>query len=70
VTLVEMFQVIVVGEVNSGKSAIVRRYVHNFFSDRGEYRATLGVDFNLKLIHFNDELEIRCQRYKTSSFTH
>ena len=50
------FQVIIVGEVNSGKSAVVRRYVHNFFSDRGEYRATLGVDFNLKLIHYNNEL--------------
>ena len=54
-------QVIVVGEVNTGKSAIIRRYVHNFFSDRGDYRATLGVDFNLKLIHYNDELEIRLQ---------
>jgi GTPase SAR1 family protein len=53
--------VIVVGEVNSGKSAVVRRYVHNFFGDRGDYRATLGVDFNLKLIHYNDELEIRLQ---------
>ena len=51
----------VVGEVNSGKSAFVRRYVHNFFSDRGEYRATLGVDFSLKLIHLKDELEIRLQ---------
>jgi small GTP-binding protein len=54
-------KVIVVGEVNTGKSAILRRYVHNFFSNKGDYRATLGVDFNLKLIHYNDELEIRLQ---------
>jgi len=56
-----ILQIIVVGEVSTGKSAILRRYVHNFFSDRGDYRATLGVDFNLKLIHYNDELEIRLQ---------
>ncbi len=40
----------VVGEVNTGKSALVRRYVHNFFSDRSSYRATLGVDFQVRTI--------------------
>lgn len=56
-----LYKVIVVGEVNTGKSALVRRYVHNFFSSKGDYRATLGVDFQLKLLHYNDELEIRLQ---------
>ncbi len=43
-----LYKVMVVGEVNTGKSALVRRYVHNFFSDRGSYRATLGVDFQVR----------------------
>ena len=39
------------GEMTSGKSAIIRRYVDNYFGDGGVSVATLGVDFSLKLIH-------------------
>ena len=33
--------------------------MHNFFAD--DYRCTIGVDFQLKMLKFNDELEIRLQ---------
>ncbi|XP_059084201.1 ras-related protein Rab-38-like [Tigriopus californicus] len=54
-----LYKVIVVGEVHCGKSAIIRRYVHNFFNDT--YRSTVGVDFHLKIIPYNEELELRLQ---------
>ena len=54
-----LYKVIVIGEIDTGKSALVRRYVHNFYSDN--YNATVGVDFRLKIIPFNDDLEVRLQ---------
>ena len=56
-----LYKIIVVGEVSCGKSALIKRYVHNFFGHRTHYRATIGVDFQLKILKFNDELEIRLQ---------
>jgi len=54
-----LYKILVVGEVHSGKSAIIRRHVHNFFSD--SYRSTVGVDFHLKIVPYNEELEVRMQ---------
>jgi len=54
-----LYKVIVIGEIHTGKSALIRRYIHNFYSTN--YCATIGVDFRLKLIHYNDDLEIRLQ---------
>jgi len=54
-----LYKIIVIGEVSTGKSALIKRYVHNFFAD--DYRCTIGVDFQLKMLKFNDELEIRLQ---------
>ena len=41
-------KVVVIGESGSGKTSILRRFVHNEFADG--CRETLGVDFSLKLV--------------------
>ena len=56
-----LYKVIVIGEVATGKSALIKRYVHNFFGSKAHYRATLGVDFQLKILKFNEDLDIRLQ---------
>ena len=56
-----LYKVIVIGEVATGKSALIKRYVHNFFGSKANYRATLGVDFQLKILKFNQDLDVRLQ---------
>ena len=36
-----LFKVLVIGELATGKTALVKRYVHNFFSEH--YRATVKI---------------------------
>ncbi|CAF1020167.1 unnamed protein product [Didymodactylos carnosus] len=54
-----LFKVLVIGELATGKTAVVKRYVHNFFSEH--YRATIGVDFALKIVKYADDTVIRLQ---------
>jgi hypothetical protein len=42
-----IMEMICAGELGSGKTSIIKRYVHQFFSQH--YRATIGVDFALKV---------------------
>ena len=52
-------QVPVVGLQGAGKSSIIKRFVHNFFSEAR--KATIGVDFHLKHISLEDETKLRLQ---------
>jgi len=54
-----LYKIIVIGDANAGKSSLIRRYVHDYFSEN--YRSTVGVDFYLKIININERLDIRVQ---------
>ena len=42
-----------------GKTSFIKRFVHQFFSQN--YRATIGVDFALKVLHWDNNTIVRLQ---------
>ena len=57
----KVFKVLILGDSGTGKTALVRRSVHDFFTEG--YRSTIGVDFSLKVLRWSEDLEIRLQMW-------
>lgn len=47
-----LWKILVVGDSGVGKTALVKRWVHDIFTDK--YKSTIGVDFALKELLFNN----------------
>ncbi|KAG0017898.1 Ras- protein Rab-38 [Entomortierella chlamydospora] len=54
-----LYKILVIGDVGTGKTSIIKRYVHNIFSTN--YKSTIGVDFALKVIQWSPDTVIRLQ---------
>ncbi|XP_037035931.1 ras-related protein Rab-32 isoform X2 [Bradysia coprophila] len=54
-----LYKILVIGELGTGKTSFIKRYVHQFFSQN--YRATIGVDFALKVLNWDNNTIIRLQ---------
>ncbi|KAL4657349.1 ras-related protein Rab-38-like [Arapaima gigas] len=48
-----LYKILVIGDLGVGKTSIIKRYVQQTFSTN--YRATIGVDFALKVLNWNSE---------------
>lgn len=53
-----LYKVLIIGDIGTGKTSIIKKYVHNIFSEH--YKSTIGVDFALKTIE-KDGTTIRLQ---------
>jgi len=54
-----VYKILVVGDLGCGKTSFIHRYVNHVFSNT--YRATIGVDFALKTLKWDNKTSIRLQ---------
>uniref|UniRef100_A0AC35UHX5 Ras-related protein Rab n=1 Tax=Rhabditophanes sp. KR3021 TaxID=114890 RepID=A0AC35UHX5_9BILA len=59
-----LFKILVIGDPGTGKSSIIRQFVHNTYMQY--YKATVGVDFATKIVANDDGSILRLQLWDVS----
>lgn len=54
-----LYKVLVIGDIGAGKTSLIKRTVHGIFSIH--YKSTIGVDFALKVIPWDENTNVRLQ---------
>jgi len=54
-----LYKILVVGDICVGKTSIIKKYTHNIFMEN--YKATVGVDFALKVLGLEDSTKVKLQ---------
>ncbi|PRP79995.1 Rab GTPase [Planoprotostelium fungivorum] len=54
-----IFKILVVGDIATGKTCLIKRYVHGIFTN--SYKSTIGVEFALKVIQWQPNVEVQLQ---------
>ncbi|KAF1806366.1 P-loop containing nucleoside triphosphate hydrolase protein [Mucor lusitanicus] len=55
------YKILVVGDLGTGKTSILKRYIHNTFTSN--YKSTIGVDFALKIIQIDPNTIVSLQMW-------
>ncbi|VDO89336.1 unnamed protein product [Haemonchus placei] len=58
------FKILVIGDPGTGKTSIIRRFVHDVFT--ANYKATIGVDFAMKRMNLDDDTQVYLQIWDIS----
>ncbi|KAE9419607.1 hypothetical protein Angca_009745, partial [Angiostrongylus cantonensis] len=58
------FKILVIGDPGTGKTSIIRRFVHDVFTTN--YKATIGVDFAMKRMVLDENIQIYLQLWDIS----
>ncbi|PSN50384.1 hypothetical protein C0J52_17033 [Blattella germanica] len=59
-----IMKIILLGDANVGKTSIINRFVNQSFMDN--YQATIGIDFNTKLVQISRNVAARIHIYDLS----
>ena len=59
-----LFKLVIIGDASTGKSSLLRRYCENTFDEN--YKCTVGVDFQIKILKMNDGRIVKLQIWDTA----
>jgi Ras-related protein Rab-1A len=58
-----LFKILIVGDINTGKTSILDQFANGHFD--GSYISTIGIDFNVKIIPVDKNVNVKLQVWDT-----
>lgn len=59
-----LFKIVIIGDPSTGKTSLLSRYCENTFKE--EYKITVGVDFQVKILKMKDQRIVKLQIWDTA----